>query len=469
MAETTTAMRPAQRLVLTIIAVAQFIIALDYSIVYVALPSMGADLQMSEVSLQWIITAYSLPFAGFLLLGGRIVDRLGALRMYGIGIVAFGAASAVAGLATTDWVLILARAAQGVTAAFLQPAILALLSANFPSGAIRAKAYSIWGAVGASGLAAGVVFGGVLTTFSWRWIFLINIPLTLLCMMGARKAVDAPRGEAARRPVPLTSTALGTIAVLLLVLTLTLVGEAGQAGAVVTLTAAATVVALTAFLVNERRSTTPLVDRSLRTISSLRRGSLAAAFYMSSVGTEFFLVTLFLQDQRGYSPLAAGIAFLPLAALVTFGNMYAGRLLATRTPAQVLLVGFGISAVGLGLLGFMLPVESYWIGLLPGFLLSGFGHGIVYTSMFVLGTSGAPSELEGAASSLITSAQYVSGAIGVAVLTLILGQVAGSAGYSLAFGFNAAVAVAGVVLALATRSRHSAAAIEPARGEVPVR
>ena len=439
-----------QRLALATIGLAQFAVAMDFSIVYVAMPTIGTNLNMAPATLQWVITAYSLPFAGFLLFGGKVVDRIGALRIFVTGIVVFGAASLLAGVATEDWLIIAARALQGLSGAFLSPAILALLSVNFPTGPVRARAYSIWGAVGASGLAAGVVFGGLFTEVSWRLIFLVNIPIVLICAWGARKITDTSQVSASRSRVPVISTTLGTIAILLAVLTLTLLSEASVDRTGITISASVGLIALVTFLVSERRSATPLIERPLRRIKNLRRGALAAALYMSSVGTEFFIVTLFLQDQRGYTPLAAGIAFLPLAALVTIGNIWAGHLLKKWQAAHVLLLGFGIAASGLLMLTTMLTHESFWIGLLPGFLVSGLGHGMVFTSMFVLGNTGVPGALSGAAGAAITSAQYLSNGIGIAILTILVTHITGTAGFVWAFGFNTTVAVAGIALAATT-------------------
>ncbi|WP_165883012.1 MFS transporter [Brevibacterium luteolum] len=444
------AMSPVQRLALATIGLAQFAVAMDFSIVYVAMPTIGAELNMDPATLQWLITAYSLPFAGFLLFGGKVVDRVGALRVFVAGIAVFGAASVLAGVATADWLVITGRAMQGLAGAFLSPAILALLSVNFPTGPVRARAYSIWGAVGASGLAAGVVLGGLFTEVSWRLIFLVNIPIVLICIWGTRKMTDTIKVDAARSRVPAVSTILGTAAILLVVLTLTLFGETGADPLQLGIVGAVALVALIVFLVNEHRSQKPLIDRPLRRIKNLRRGALAAALYMSSVGTEFFIVTLFLQDQRGFSPLAAGLGFLPLAALVTVGNVFAGRLLKTWTAPRVLLLGFGISAAGLLLLATMLGVESFWVGLLPGFLVSGLGHGMVFTSVFVLGNTGVPGELSGAAGAVLTSAQYVSNGVGIAILTILVTHIAGTAGFAWAFGFNTAVALAGILLAITT-------------------
>ena len=177
---------------------------------------------------------------------------------------------------------------------------------------------------------------------------------------------------------------------------------------------------------------------------------------MASVGTEFFLVTLFLQDQRNYSALAAGIAFLPLAAMVTAGNIAAGKLIAARSAKYTLALGFSIAAAGLILLALSLGIESFWLGLLPGFVISGFGHGVIYTAMFVIGTSDAPQDAQGAAGSLITTAQYVSGGISLALLVLVIALVNGAFGYQVAFAINGAFAAIGVLLALSYKTKGNA-------------
>lgn len=441
-----------QSLTLLVLSTAQFIIALDYSIVYVALPSIGSELDMSEASLQWVVSSYALLFAGLLLLGGQLVDKYGGKTVFIASAILFGVASLLGGIAEGATVLLLSRALQGVGASALLPSVLALLSQAFPSGKLRSSAYAIWGAVGASGLAAGVVLGGILTTFSWRWTFLINLPLVVICVLGAMKTFKHKRETVAPTKIPMLSSASGTLAILLVVFALTLLAESSLPATVVLVTAALAVVFVLAFLINEGKSSAPLIARPLRKIRSLRMGAIAAGLYMASVGTEFFLVTLYLQEQRGYSALAAGIAFLPLAAMVTIGNVVAGKIIASKTVGLAMGLGFGMAFCGLMLLAVSLGIDSFWLGLLPGFLLSGFGHGLIYTAMFVLGSSDAPQESQGAAGSLITTSQYVSGGISLALLVLAIGA-SETLGYSLAFGINAVFAAIGLFLAFRIRGK----------------
>jgi MFS family permease len=418
---------------LLVLALAQFLVALDYSIVYVALPSIGRELGLDPALAQWVISAYAVLFAGFLMVGGRLADRYG--RLFRWAVLAFGVTSAIGGLAADGPVLLAARGAQGLAAALLQPAVLALIGSSFPAGPARNRALAVWGSVGASGLAVGAILGGLLTTASWRWTFLINVPLTLLAAFFFRPGAAVRRRSS---PPPVVASVLGTAAVLALVVGLTTSSWAVLAGAGV-------LGAL--FVRNERVGRGVLVPRSLRRIGSLRLGAGAAALYMASVGSEFYLVTLLLQDEREYSPLAAGLAFLPLAAMVTVGSTAAGRWV-RRVPARIVLgAGFAVSAVGLGWLVLSLHGDSYARDLLPGLVISGFGHGVVYTSMFIIGTRDVPAEHQGAAGSLLTTAQYVAGAVTVAVLTLVLD----GAGFRWAFAITAVGAGAGIVLAAAPR------------------
>ncbi|MDJ0318690.1 MFS transporter [Arthrobacter antibioticus] len=445
-----------QTLTLIVISIAQFIIALDYSIVYVALPSIGAELAMNGASLQWVVSSYALLFAGLLLLGGRIVDKFGGKSVFIGSILLFGLSSLLGGIADNATLLLLARALQGIAASALLPSVLALLSQTFPGGKLRSNAYAIWGAVGASGLAAGVVLGGLLTTFSWRWTFLINIPLVIICGIGAVKTFRSKNPQTKPTTIPVMSSIAGTAAILLVVLTLTLLADPETSPGLFWSVTVLAILAVLAFLFNERRSDSPLIERPLRKLHALRAGTIAAGLYMASVGTEFFLVTLYLQEQRGYSALAAGIAFLPLAAMVTAGNVVAGKLIVSNSVQRVLGLGFAISAGGLLLLAVSLGIDNFWLGLLPGFLLSGFGHGLIYTAMFVLGTSDAPQESQGAAGSLITTSQYVAGGISLALLVLVIALTGPELGYPLAFGINAAFALIGVVVALTLKVRSNA-------------
>lgn len=457
---------------LAVLSVAQFLVALDYSVIYVALPSIARELRLDPAVAQWVVSAYAVLFAGFLLVGGRLADRVGAGRLFVAAMALFGLTSAVGGLAPNGAVLLAARGAQGFGAALLQPAVLGLLAAAFPAGPARGRALAIWGSVGAAGLAAGAILGGLLTTASWRWTFFVNVPLTVLCALAAAgwaTGTGLGAGGAAGRaagPVPVRAAALGTGAVLAAVAGLT-------AGAVAGWRSPAALAALGLGLVlglgfgwGEHRSASVLIPRALRRIGSLRTGSAAAGLYMASVGAEFYLVTLLLQAGLGYPALRAGLGFLPLAGLVTAGSAAAGRAVRAGNPATVLAAGFMIATAGLGWLALTLAGGSYLTDLLPGLLLSGFGHGVIYTSMFVLGTRDVPAQHQSAAGAVLTTAQYVSGAASVAILALVLGAAPDSGRFRLAFLVTAAAAAGGALLAARRRPGSVSAADRPAA--VPV-
>ncbi|HWM02806.1 MAG TPA: MFS transporter [Actinophytocola sp.] len=429
---------------LAVLSVAQFLIALDYSIIYIALPSVAADLSLESSLAQWIVSAYAVLFAGFLVVGGRLTDRIGAKHLFVGAIVFFGIASAVGGAATDGTVLLAARAAQGLGAALLQPAIIGLIGTTFPAGPARSRALAVWGGVGASGLAAGAVLGGLLTDASWRLTFVINVPLTLLCALGAILWVRTTTDQKSSR-IPLLASVLGTATVLTLVLGLTLAADQGFTAVPTLVSLGLAVVLFVWFTRNER--TAPLIEPVLARIGSLRAGAVATALYMASVGSEFYLLTLLLQSMKGYPALTAGLAFVPLAVLVTVGNAAAGKAVRTARPATVLAGGFAAATAGLLWLSLTLHGDSYVVDLLPGLLLSGFGHGVIYTAMFIIGTQDVPNAHQGTAGALLTTSQYLSAGVTVAVLTLVLGPTPNHGEFRAAFLVTTAAAAAGLVLA----------------------
>ncbi|WP_086824285.1 MFS transporter [Allokutzneria sp. NRRL B-24872] len=434
-------------MILALLSLAQFLIALDYSIIFIALPSVAAELHLAPATAQWVVSAYAVLFAGFLVVGGRLTDRIGAKPLFVVAIAGFGLASAAGGLAEGGGLLLAARAAQGLGAALLQPAVLGLIGTTFPAGPARSRALVVWGSVGASGLAAGAILGGLLTVVSWRLTFMINVPLTLLCALGA-VIWFAPTSDRSTARIPVGASVLGTGAVLALVLGLTLAAEQGWGAPLTIGSLVLGVVLLAAFLHNERTSTAVLIEHVLRRTSSLRTGALATALYMASVGAEFYLLTLLLQAMKGYTPLEAGLAFLPLAIMVTAGNAAAGRAARRFGARASLAAGFAFATVGLVWIALALQGDSYVLHLLPGILLSGFGHGAIYTSMFTIGTSDVPAAHQGTAGALLTTSQYLSGAMTVAVLTLALGSAPGHGNFQVAFLITAAAAAGGLALSM---------------------
>ncbi|GLY82509.1 MFS transporter [Actinoallomurus iriomotensis] len=448
-----TVRRPAT---LAVLSVAQFLIALDYSIIYIALPSIATDLGLDSALAQWVVSAYAVLFAGFLVVGGRLTDRVGPARLFIVAIVAFGIASAVGGAAEDGAVLLAARGVQGLGAALLQPAVLGLIGTTFPAGPQRRRALVVWGSVGASGLAAGAVLGGLLTTASWRLTFVVNVPLTLLCALGAAVWIGVGRGRLPAGRIPVLASVFGTGTVLTLVIGLSLGPDRGWASAPTLVCLGLAVVLFAMFVRNERVSPNVLIEHVLRRTRSLRSGATATALYMASVGSEFYLLTLLLQTTKGYSPFEAGAAFLPMAAMVTLGNTAAGRAVRRIGADGVLVGGFAIATAGLLWLSLGLSGPSYAADLLPGLLISGFGHGVIYTGMFIIGTHDVSPEHQGTAGALLTTSQYLAGALTVAVLTLALGPSPDDTRFRVAFLLTTTAAAAGTVLAAARRRRGSA-------------
>jgi MFS family permease len=382
----------------------------------------------------------------------------------------FGIASLAGGLAPVAPLLLVSRAAQGIAAAVLQPAVIALINTTFAAGPARNRALSVWGTVGASGLAAGVIMGGLLTTLSWRWVFFLNLPLAVICALAAPALL--PKAVATiRRHTTLNvpSAVLCTAMVLSAALALTQAATQGwtQASTLVGFGTAA--VLLVAFVVCERRSQQPLVDPLLRRTRSLLTGCGATALYMASVGNQFFVVTLLLQQLRGYGPLAAGLAFLPMAVAIAVANSVAARFVAALGVRLTLTLAFVVDAAGLLLLAFQTTGHDYVLNLLPGLLITGFGHGVTYVAMFIAGTADIEDRNQGVGGAMMTTAQYMSGALGVAVLVLVLGPNPDHSSFGWAFTTTAAVAAAGAVVAwlgLAARSagRPVATAADPVGG-----
>lgn len=452
--------------VLSVLSVAQFLIALDYSIIYIALPSVADDLDLEPALAQWIVSAYAVLFAGLLVVGGRLTDRVGAKRLFVVAMVTFGVASAIGGAAGDGALLLVARATQGVGAALLQPAILGLIGTTFAAGPERSRALAVWGSVGALGLAAGVILGGLLSTLSWRLVFVVNVPLTLGCAAGAAVWVGSDRDRGRGDRIPLLASVLGTGAVFAVVLGLTLSADRGWDSASTLVVLGLAVVLFLAFVRNETRARNVLIDPVLRRTPSLRTGAAATALYMASVGSEFYLLTLLMQSSKGYSPLRAGLAFLPLALMVAAGSTTAGRAVRRLGPVTVLLAGFATAAAGLLLLSITLRGDSYVLDLLPGLVLSGFGHGVIYTSMFILGTADVPPAYQGTAGALLTTSQYLSGALTLAVLTLVLGPSPDLVSFRAAFLVTTAAAVAGMILAVVRRGGPGAAGPAPAPSDL---
>ncbi|MFI9814436.1 MFS transporter [Saccharothrix variisporea] len=440
------AARPKTGLRIFLLAFAQFIVAMDYNIVFVALPDIGRALDFSAQSLQWVLSAYAVGLGGFLLFGGRVVDRLGARRAFVAGLVLFGLACLAGGVATDQGFLVAARAAQGLGGALLTPATLALIGSGFAEGPERNRALSVWGAAGSGGLAVGALLGGVLTdAWGWEWVLLVMVPFALGAAVLA-PFVLAPDAVVARgrRGFDVLGTLLATAASVLLVLGLVTGPESGWARG--GLTVLAGLVVLGVFLLVERRTREPLVPTRLLGNRALLTAIGVILVFQSSLGGAYYLTTTYLQDTLGYRPLAAGLVFLPLTLVsMTASIKLLGPVIARWGVRRALVVGMVGNGLGIGLLAAGMAVHGgFWL-LLPGLVVWGVGGGITFPAMFITASAGVDAGQEGVASAVATTAQQVGGAMGLAVLVAIAGTALGTAGAALVAGL--ATVVVGLGLA----------------------
>jgi EmrB/QacA subfamily drug resistance transporter len=438
--------------VLIVLCLAQFMVTLDVTVVNVALPSIGRGLHFAAADLQWAVTAYVLLSGGLMLLGGRASDLAGRRRVFLCGLALFTAASLASGLAPTAGGLIAARAAQGLGAALLTPAALSIVTTTY-SGAPRAAALSAWGAIGAGGAVAGVLAGGILTSWlGWRSVFLINVPVGLA--VGALSLHLVPRSvrpaAVRRQELDLPGGLLVTGALVTGVYAITGAPARGWGSASTLLLLAGALGLLAAFAVAERLARRPLVPPATWRSRSLVAG-LAVMLGATGIliGT-FFLNSLYLQDVQGASALRAGLEFLPLMAVIGLAAHTTSRLL-PRTGSRVLSVaGLVLMGGGALLLSAVSARSGYLTGLLPGLLLIGAGTGVVFPAASVTALSDAEDDRAGVASGLLTTAHDVGAALGVAVFSAVAtAQVAVGAGFAAGYrhGFIvAAVAAAGVAV-----------------------
>jgi EmrB/QacA subfamily drug resistance transporter len=405
---------------LVLLASAQFVVVLDASIVNVALPSIGRDLEFSQDDLSWVVNAYTLFFGGFLLLGGRAADLLGRRRVFMAGLLLFAAASLAGGLATTDLQLIVARAVQGLGAAILSPAALSLVTTMFAEGAERNKALGVWGAVAGSGGAAGVLLGGVLTdALSWEWVLFVNVPIGVAAAAIAPSLLADTRDETQHRSFDLAGAVSVTAGLSILVFALVDAESAGWGSTQTVVLLAAAVVLLAGFVAIEARAKAPLMPLSifrLRTLSASNGVGLLIGMALFSM---FFFVSLYMQQVLGFDALEAGLAYLPLAVTIIISAGVASQLV-TRLGFKPVLI-FGLTLVAVGLVWFaQVSAGGSYVGdvLFPS-IIAGAGLGFSFVPVTIGAVAGATPQEAGLASGLINTSQQVGGALGLAVLSTI--------------------------------------------------
>jgi EmrB/QacA subfamily drug resistance transporter len=470
---------------LALLAAAQFVVILDASIVNVALPSIGADLDFSQDDLSWVVNSYVLVFGGFLLLGGRMADLLGRRRLFIIGLIVFAAASLAGGLAQSSGQLIAARAVQGLGGALLSPAALSLVTVLFAEGAERNKAMGVWGAVAGSGGAVGVLLGGILTEWAgWEWVLFVNVPVGLAAAALAPRLLPESRNGGARH-FDFAGAFTVTAGLTLLVYALVDAADAGW-GSLQTIGLGAIALAfLAAFYAIERRTKAPLVPFPgifrIRTITGINISTVLVAMALFSM---FFFISLYMQQVLGFSPIEAGLAYLPLAVGIIVTAGAASQLVTRFGFKPVLISGLVITAAGLIWFAQVSPDGSYVGDVLFPSLLAAVGLGLAFVSLTVAAVSGVEPHEAGLASGLINTSQQVGGALGLAILVSVANgqtdpllasaqtpqQIAAALtdGFQAAFAVGAGFAIAGAILAMilvsGRASREHAEAAQ--RGEV---
>ena len=466
---------------LVLLCAAFFMVVLDVAIVNVALPSIARDLHFSREDLQWVITAYALTFGGFLLLGGRCADLLGRRRVFMAGLAIFTFGSLACGLAQSDTWLIIARAAQGFGAAVLTPAALSIITTTFTEGSERNKALGVWGAVGGSGAAAGVLMGGILTRFlGWEWIFFVNVPVGVIAFLLTRSIVAESREETAEREFDIPGAVMVTAGLAIFVYAISRAPVVGwgtfRTIGLIVLSAAL----ILAFLFWEYRERAPLMPLGIFRNRLLSAANATSFLQSASMFANFFVLTLYMQTVLGYSALQGGAAFIATA----------GTAVAVAGPSQALVTRLGpkpVMVTGLAMIVLaslwytQLPVEGhYFWDLFPAFVIYGAGIALSFIPVSIAALGGVAPHEAGLASGLINTSQQIGGAIGVAVVSTVYASradtllsagtppnVAFTEGFQRGFWVITLVGAAALAVALIFVRRQELPAGEPVLGGAP--
>ena len=454
----------AKNIALVLLAMTQFIIVVDASIVNVALPTIGTDLEFTQDNLSWVINAYTLTFGGFLLLGGRLADLLGRRRVFIAGLILFSFASLFGGLATNDIQLIVARAFQGLGAALVSPAALSIVTTTFKEGAERNKALGVWGAVAGAGGAAGVLLGGVLTeSLGWEWVLWVNVPIGIGAAFLATRLLPESRDEVDDRSFDIPGAVAVTAGLALLVYSIVDAESAGWTSAQTIVGIGGALALIGAFLVIETRARKPLMPLSTFRLRTLRGANVVGLLIGMSLFSMFFFISLYLQQVLGFSALEAGLAYLPLSVVIIIAAGVASQLVTRIGFKPTLIMGSLLTASGLLWFTQITVGGSFTADVLGPSLLAGAGLGFSFVPVTIAAVTGTRPDQAGLASGLINTSQQVGGALGVAILASIATSVSGgiqptgrldpsqlgelTEGFQTAFAVGAGFAVAGAIAA----------------------
>jgi EmrB/QacA subfamily drug resistance transporter len=462
-------------LVLVLVGLAQFMVVLDATIVNVALPSIQRGLHFSTANLQWVVNAYTLSFGGFLLLGGRAADLFGRQRLFLIGLALFSAASLLNGLATSAGVLVAGRALQGVGGALVSPAALSIITTTFADGRERTRALGVWSAIAVGGGAVGLLLGGVLTDLvSWQWVFFVNVPVGAAAFALSARYVPESRSPGVHRGIDVGGAVSITGGLLLLVYAIVNAQSSGWLSGQTLGLAGVAVALLAGFVLIESRHRSPLIRLGILRTRSLAGADLVMLLVAAGMFGMFFFASLYVQGVLGYSPLKAGLAFLPVTAGIVTGAGLSQQLIRRAGVRATAMIGMSLAAIGLLVLS-RVPVDgSYLANLLPGLLTMAVGMGLTFVPITLIATTNVDAGDAGLASGLLNSAQQIGGALGLAVLaTLAADRTSGTlsalghaplptdrvaalvSGFQLAFLVAACLIASGVaVLGMLVRRRH---------------
>jgi len=446
---------------LAVLLAVQFMVVLDIAIVNVALPSIQVDLGFSQENLQWVISAYALVFGGFLLLGGRMADLLGRRRLFLAGLVIFGLGSLLCGLAWSDAALIGARAIQGLGAAIITPAALSILTTTFKEGRERNIALGAWGAVGGFGAAAGVLLGGILTdALSWEWIFFVNVPVALVALIVSPILLGESR-DAGAKSFDALGAMLVTGGLTLVVLAITQ-GHSWGWGSFATIgTFVLAAVLLAGFVAWEQRIEDPLMRFSIFRVRTVLGANITGFILGTALFGMFLMLTLYMQQVLGYSPMKTGVAYLAVAGTSIIWANVAAQLVGRVGVKPLVTAGMALLSVGMLLFTQLEVNGNYWTDLFPGFLIIAMGLAFCFVPISIAALAGIKPSEAGLASGLINTSQQIGGALGIAILSTIATTRADNAiqtgtarssafveGFQAAFWVGAAIAAVGVVAAL---------------------